>query len=151
MSDLQQGIRSLSFHLDVEEGWPPVAVESLPFYIDSGGYECQVAPLYIKDLAVGDSIEVACDESGTITSWRHLRRSNHSTIWLLRMKSPNNIPDVLRLLRELGCSTVGLESEGSYAIDVPGELKLSVVDEALAALDANAVAVAFPALRHPAV
>jgi hypothetical protein len=149
MSDLQQDVQSLSFQLEVEEGWPPVAVESLPFRVAGGGYECQVAPLYVKDLAIGDLIEAAYDEDGTVSTWSHLRRSNHSTIWLLRTKSPNNLPDVLRRLRVLGCSTVGLEAEGSYAIDVPGELKLSVVDEVLATLDTNAVATAFPAIRHP--
>jgi hypothetical protein len=108
------------------------------------GYECQVAPLYVKNLAVGDSIQAVVDVNGAVDTWHHLHRSNHSTIWLLRLKSPNNIPEVLNRLRELGCNTVGLDSAGSYAIDVPGELKISVVDDVLATLDVDAVA-----MRHP--
>lgn len=142
-------VESLSFRLDVEGDWPPVALESLPFRTTPDGYECQVAPLFVKNLAVGDVIAVTAESENVVDMWHHVRQSNHTTVWLLRLKSPNNISEVLDELRAIGCSTVGLPEVGSFAVDVPGTVDIAYVDGILSKLDSAAVAVAFPALRHP--
>lgn len=149
MNSLNQRKISLNFPLSVEDDWPPVATESLPFYVVEGGYECRVAPLFVKDLSVGDviSAELGCDQE--VLSWRHVYRSLHSTVWLLRLKRPNTIDAVLAELRRLGCGTVGLDEAGCYAVDVPESIAMETVDKALENLDAGSVATAFPSMRHP--
>jgi Domain of unknown function (DUF4265) len=140
----------LSFPLDVEDGWPPVPVETLPFRPAVEGYIAAVPPLFVKDLSVGDVIDATLEEgSSRVSSWRHRAKSGHSTIWLLRMRQSATIDSVLGELRSLGCHTVRLEEAGAYSIDVPETVAMSPVDAALAELDELAVAVAFPSMRHP--
>jgi len=141
---------SLAFPLEVEEGWPPVAVEWLPFRVADEGYVATVPPLFVKDLSVGDVIEVRLEAGDQVQSWLHVARSGRTTIWLLRMQcsSTIDIDLVLAELRALGCNTVGLEEAGAYSVDVPDSVPIETVDFALAKLDSDSVAVAFPSLRH---
>jgi hypothetical protein len=53
---------SLMFELEVDDGWPPVAVESLPFKIKENGFLLLNPPLFIKGLSVGDDISVTIDD-----------------------------------------------------------------------------------------
>jgi hypothetical protein len=141
---------SLSFPLDVDDDWPPVAVESLPFAVTSRGYRALVAPLFVRDLSVGDVIAAEFDGEGRVRSWHHLERSRHTTVWLLRTDSRTaTIPSVLEALRTIGCATVTLQRFGCHAIDVPPTLPIQRVDALLEGLDESAVAVAFPSMRHP--
>lgn len=142
--------RSVSFPLDVEEGWPPVAMESLPFEVVPGGVKLLVAPLFVKKLSVGDVITVR-QRLGRVASWKHKQRSGHSTVWLLRTGSGASagIARVLKRLHVLGCSCSNGEQLGVYAIDVPPETPMAPVDAVLATLDAKKVAIAYPSFRHP--
>ena len=54
----------------------------------------------------------------------------------------------LTQLRGLGCNTAALEEAGTYSVDVPESVPIETVDAVLAHLDADAVAVAFPSMRH---
>lgn len=139
---------SLKFPLDVVDGWPPVAVESLPFSVLSEGYQALAAPLFVKDLSVGDVITPRFGDANTVDEWSHLSRSARTTIWLLRLKQSSGIDAALTELRALGCNTVGSAGGGCYSIDVPEAVSLESVDAVLAALDGDAVAVSFPSLRH---
>lgn len=139
----------LKFELNVEDDWPPVAVECLPFQKTERGYCTMAAPLFVKDLSVGDVILGRLTVENNFESWEHVSRSDHSTIWFLRLKTPNNIDSVLALLRNLGCNTVGLDSLGCYAVDVPADVQMADIDVILAHLDEVVVAVAFPSMRHP--
>ena len=142
---------SLGFVLDVEDGWPPVAVESLPFttgLIEE--YRLTKPPLFVKDLSVDDVIAVTeFDLEGNVVSWRHVVRSKRTTIWMLRLQQTEDIERALSELRTLGCNTVGLDSVGCYSIDVPERLEIEKIDPVLSGLDAECVAVAFPSMRHP--
>lgn len=142
--------RSLRFPLDVEDGWPPVAVECLPFTVVAGGLELQAAPLFVKKLSVGDVIRVVARKD-EVRSWKHRRRSKHSTIWLLETArgAKRQVAAVGKRLRALGCVTTTAEQLGVHAVDVPPEASLADVDAVLATLDGEKVAVAFPSLRHP--
>ncbi|MBK6881998.1 MAG: DUF4265 domain-containing protein [Flavobacteriales bacterium] len=144
----KQEVISLNFILDVHEGWPPVAVESIPSKSVSGGFEVLDAPLYVQGLSRGDVVRIDVGNSDEVIRWSHIVRSQHSTVWLLRLNTPNNIEDVLAKVRDLSCSTVSLPSQGSYAIDVPGDVKLERVEALLENLDSATVAVAYPSLRH---
>lgn len=139
----------LTFLLDVNDGWPPVGAESFPVRGVGLGFEVLHPPLFIKDMSVGDVIDANLDAEGQVESWRHRTRSEHTTIWLLRLNEAPEIADVLAKLRALGCFTVGGNLQlGSYAIDVPPTLPIKIVDEVLSGLDAERVAVAFPSFRH---
>jgi hypothetical protein len=140
---------SLKFGLDVEDGWPPVAVESLPFRVTETGYLALSSPLFVKDLSAEDVISASLSENNDVESWGHIGRSQRSTVWLLRLKTPNNINEVLALARAMTCNTAGVDSLGCYNIDVPAEVPITEIDAILADLDEDAVGVAFPSLRHP--
>lgn len=140
----------LKFRLESEEGWPPVGVEGVPFEETSGGFRALVPPIFVKDISVGDLIEVLKYSSdGYVLSWRHLLKSGHTTIWLLRLSEPSRIEEILEELRVLGCNTVGLKEFGCYAVDVPPDLEISLIDKILENADPQKVGVAFPSFRHP--
>ena len=139
---------SFSFELEVVNGWPPVTSETLPFKARDDGFALLTAPLFLKDLSVGDVLQIDFGENGCVQSWRHVERSTRSTIWLLRTAEPTGIKAVLYNLRQLGCNTVSLPSAGSYAVDVPEEVALEWVDRQLAKLMPDSVAIAYPSLRH---
>jgi hypothetical protein len=149
MSNIVPGQVPLVFPLEVDDGWPPAAVESLPFQKTPDGLLALVAPLFVKDLSVGDLIEAELGPERQVESWRHLARSGHTTIWLLRQARTGSIGPVLARLRQLGCATVSLEDAGAYSVDVPESVPIATVDAVLEELDSDAVAVAFPSLRHP--
>ncbi|WP_146646206.1 DUF4265 domain-containing protein [Labilithrix luteola] len=140
---------SLAFPLEVEDGWPPVAVESLPFRIASEGYVAVESPRFVRDLSVGDVIDATLEAGGDrVQPWRHVARSGRTTVWLLRLQPSGTIDTVLAQLRGIGCNTVTLEQAGTYSIDVPESVPIKTVDAALARLDHDSVAVAFPSMRH---
>lgn len=149
MSSPTGSIQRFDFPLEVEDGWPPVAVECLPFRVVPGGYVALVPPLFVKDLSVGDIIHVTREAGGCrVLSWRHVARSECTTIWLLRLRHSETIHVVLTELRKLSCNTVGAADLGVYSIEVPEAVPIETVDRILAQLDADSVAVAFPSMRH---
>lgn len=149
MNSVDSSTVSLKFPLNVVDGWPPVAVESLPFRLSTDGYHALVAPLFVKDISVGDVISAQLDHENLVESWQHLVRSGRTTIWLLRLKQPNRIDLVLTELRAIECNSVGLDAVGCYAIDVPETVPIDSVDAVLSTLDSDSVAVAYPSMRHP--
>lgn len=134
--------------LDVEDGWPPVALEGLPCRLVTDGYQVESPPLFIKGISCGDVISVERDDKGNVSQWAHVSRSGRTTIWLLRMEEPSGIESVLNQLRLLGCHTVQLPQYGSYAVDVPADCAIENVDDCLALLDESRVAIAYPSFRH---
>jgi hypothetical protein len=146
---METNSRSVSFPLDIEDDWPPVAVENLPFDVAEGGLRLLVPPLFVKKLSVGDVITVR-QRLGRVSSWKHKVRSGHSTIWLLRLKpdATRDIKLVLERVHALGCKSSRAPRFGSYAIDVPPEISIGSVDAVLGSLDDERVAVAYPSFRH---
>jgi hypothetical protein len=140
---------SLQFPLDIEDGWPPVGSESLPFDVVCEGLEALAAPLFVKNLSAHDILYVEKDEEGYVRWWKHISLSDHSTIWLLRIAQTDDISTCLDKVRLLGCNTASLEQFGCYSIDVPGSIAIAEVDEALSSLSDDEVAIAYPSMRHP--
>ena len=143
------GHAELQFRLGVEDGWPPVSVEGLPFRITASGYESTTPPLFVKGLSVGDVIAVELGENGLVESWHHISKSEHSVVWLLRMERTNQIEKVLEEVRAFGCRTVSLPAAGAHAIDVPESVLIEQVDRILGQLDPEKVAIVYPSFRHP--
>lgn len=139
---------SLNFPLQVEDGWPPVPVECLPCRRTDTGFEILAAPLFVHGISVGDVIAVRSGSDGSIEAWRHVHKSKRTTVWLLQVAVAPVIDGALARLRTLGCNSVGLQSWGCFAVDVPESVSLGDVDAILAELDEGSVAVAFPSLRH---
>jgi hypothetical protein len=139
----------LCFNLEVEDGWPPIAVEEVPSEKVSGGYKVLMPPLFVKDLSVGDVVTVLRDEKGYVDTWSHVFRSDRTTVWLLRLKNTPAIGEVLSDLRALGCNTVSLAAVGSFSVDLPADVPIASVDAILERLDRNEVGIAYPSFRHP--
>ena len=139
----------LSIILKVEDGWPPIAVECLPCTLVEEGARVEAAPLFVKDLSVGDVISVEQDFEGKVVAWEHVSKSNRTTIWLLRTaKSESDIDGILRALRSIKCNTVQLNEYGCYSIDVPESCPIEEVDALLAKLNQACVGIAYPSFRH---
>ena len=59
----------LTFTLEIDDDWPPVAVECLPFERVANGYRALSVPLFVKDLSVGDVIAPEFNDHGEVVSW----------------------------------------------------------------------------------
>ena len=138
-------MKHLTFRLEVEDGWPPVAAEGIPCADGRTGLRITVPPLFIKGLAVEDEIEVLDESDGQVLSWKTTKTSGHSTIWVLPNK--RQIEDELEELRALGCNTSVFPGGVVYAIDLPPHLAPSEVDKRFGPLRPQ-VALAYPAWRH---
>jgi len=139
---------NLLFDLKVEDDWPPVAVEGLPCTEIPSGYRVEAAPLFLKGLSAGDEISVSRSQAGHVSEWSYLRKSDRTTIWLLRISKPGDVSAALDELHRMNCNTAQLPAYGCYAIDVPGTCSISDVDAVLARLDPSQVAIAYPSFRH---
>ena len=140
---------SLHFAFDPEDDWPPIAVESLSFSRIDAGYRLLTPPLFINDLSVDDVIHAKLGQDHVVKSWRHVQRSQRTTIWLLRLNESDRIGPALAELRALGCKSMGLDAAGCYAVDVPSHVSIEHVNEVLESLNRDDVAVTFPSMRHP--
>lgn len=149
MTNAPEKTLNLLFSLDVEDDWPPVAVESLPFAEKSGDYQLLVCPLFVKGLSVNDVIRAKTDEDNNVIDWEHVFRSSRTTIWLLRQNLNNRIQQHLENFLGIGCAVVSLDKLGCYAIDVPENVSISAADKIIECFDPDEVAVAFPSMRHP--
>lgn len=142
-------MRTIPFALDVEDGWPPVALESIPCEMVGDAYRILDAPLFIKDLSNGDVITVGNWSDGAVVTWTHIHRSGRTTIWLGKGRPNDKLDKALHTLRVMGCNTVSSPATGSYAIDVPEEVAITDVDACLASLKGEDIAIAYPSFRHP--
>lgn len=143
-----QSTNKLKFILDVEEDWPPVAIEALPCTAQRGGFRIETAPLFVKGISNGDVVSVEFDANENVCRWEHLEKSARTTIWLLRIADSPDIDSILEQARSLKCNTTGLKQFGCYAIDVPAECDFADVDALFEGLDSEHVAVAYPSFRH---
>lgn len=150
MSDLPLASTTIELPiiLNIEDDWPPVAIEYLPCTPVAEGYLVEMPPLFVKGLSVNDVISVSHDSDGNVESWVHVRKSNRTTIWLLRIAKSDDIGPILKELRLLNCNTVQLQQFGCYSVDVPEDCAIQDVDACLARLDQSSVAVAYPSFRH---
>ncbi len=141
-------MEKLSFALDVDDGWPPVAVEHV--WCEKLGpiYELKNAPFFIHGLAVGDRFTAQPDAvNGCILEFTVLEPSGHSLVWVLERGDLR--PDEFKAkLLALGCSVESLPAFRLHAIDVPGTVEAKAVSGAVDGLESLGFALAFPVWRH---
>jgi hypothetical protein len=138
-------LKYLTFALEVEDGWPPVAAEGVPLAEEAEGLRVLAPPLFIKDLAVGDYIEVLEETGDQVHRWRSVKKSGHSTIWV--MPNKRDIRRELEELRSLGCGTASFPGDLVCTIDLPPNVAPAELDSRFGPM-APGVAVAYPAWRH---
>lgn len=137
----------LVFQLDVDDGWPPVAKECLRCVDVECGYQIQEPPLFIKDLSVGDVIEVVWGEEGEVVAWSHVEKSKRSIVWIM-VSGDYSVASEIECLKRLRCNVAEFEAYRYFAVDVPAECPVERLDECLDALSREEVSVVFPSFRH---
>lgn len=137
----------LMFVLDVDDGWPPVRKECLRCIDLEYGYQIQEPPLFIKDLSVGDVIEVVWGGEGEVVGWSHVEKSKRSIVWIM-VSGDDSVTSAIECLKRLRCNVAEFEAYRYLAVDVPAECPVERLDECLDALNREGVSVAFPSFRH---
>lgn len=140
----------ICFSLDIDDEWPPVAVECMDCNIVQDGLQVRVPPFFLKDLSVGDVIDVTKDEHGNVVTWSHRSRSSRSTIWIMLL-APRSIESTLDRLKAMQCNVERFAEYKLFAIDVPEDCPLSQVDACLEEIEGEDVVVVYPSLRHTEV
>lgn len=138
---------ALMFVLDVDDGWPPVAKECMTCTDCGPGYRIEVPPLFIRDLSVGDVVEVERNEEGEVVAWSHLERSKRSAVWIM-VSGDHSISEETECLKRLNCNVAEFSLFRYFSVDVPEECPVERLDDCLEALDKETVSPAFPSFRH---
>jgi hypothetical protein len=118
-----------------EEGYPPVAMESLwAKEVSTGLYEIDNIPFYVVGISFGDLVEATLDHSKLMTFVRLKQASAHSTIRVILFKKEART-ELVEKLEKLGCSWEGGSVSTFLSIDIPPEVifmsVLNVLDEGL--------------------
>jgi hypothetical protein len=141
-------MQKIGFALDVDDGWPPVAVEHV--WCEKAGliYELKNAPFFIKGLAFGDKFSAEPDSvNGYVFDFTVVESSGHSLVWALDagdLKFGEHTSEILAL----GCSIEGFPAFGLHAIDVPPSVEPRNASDALSKLEGLGFPLAFPVWNH---
>jgi hypothetical protein len=122
----------ITFELEPDEdGYPPVGSETL-WAIDLGNdtYRVRNAPLFVDGVSVADVVE-AHERRGTLTFAQVVHRGGHSTVRIFirdKDRLPSGVPDELT---RLGANLEHAADHNLIAVDIPAEVSLRAVCEAL--------------------
>lgn len=140
--------RKLQFALDIDGDWPPISSEAVWCDVLGTSFQLKNAPFFIKGLAVDDVFSAVEDPvNGHIFQFEVLNASSHSLVWILN-NTKADIGPFLAQLRELGCSTEGLERFSLYAVDVPPQVPEAALNDLLAVGENSGFSLAFPVWRR---
>jgi hypothetical protein len=118
-----------------EDGYPPAGSERLwALQVEEGRYKIDNIPFFARDLALGDIVSAIPEEGaeeGVLRYQQVLQPSGHSTFRIL-VNDESEVPEVCRLLEQLGCGTERSHLPRLVAIDIPPSVPLEAVREALA-------------------
>lgn len=118
-----------------EDGYPPAGSERLwAIRAGEGRYQIDNIPFFARDLALGDIVSAVPEEGadeGILRYHQVLEPSGHSTFRIL-VNDESQVPEVCGLLEQLGCGTERSHLPRLVAIDIPPEVSLSAVRDALA-------------------
>lgn len=138
----------LRFPLDVDDGWPPVAVEGLWCARRGTLFELENAPFFLHGLARADRFHAEVGaEDGLVLAFRLVEPSGHSLLWVLDQDGVEFAPSKGALLA-LGCSVEGFPRYGLHAVDVPPSVTPAAINALVDDLEERGLALAFPVWRH---
>jgi len=141
-------MEKVSFALDVEDGWPPVAVEHVWCERHDDLYKLVNAPFFIQGLAYGDKFTAVPDSvNGCVFEFTVVEPSGHSLVWVLDTETHAFGPVKHEVLK-LGCRVEGFPVFGLHSIDVPLSVDVTMLNDSVASLEARGFSLAFPVWRH---
>ncbi len=128
--------------LDVDDGYPPVDVESLwCLETEPGHFVLDNIPVFLLGVALGDVLETSLDlDTGTRRVHGVARSGGHSTLLAMFAADPVVPAEVGELredLRSLGCESEYDAGHGIAAIDVPPDVAITRVEELLNGREVN--------------
>jgi hypothetical protein len=132
-----------------EDGYPPVAVESLWAAPDSksSGYVIDNVPFFVRDVTIGDTVRVR-EEDGNHWFDGLVSRSQNSLIRVVFFDR-TTVDEISEQLVALGCSTEFLREHNIMAVSVPFSTNLADVQAFLQAeVSAGRVDFEEPILRQ---
>jgi Domain of unknown function (DUF4265) len=141
-------MEKVSFALDVQDGWPPVAVEHVWCEQLDGIYQLKNAPFFIQGLAYGDKFTAVPDSvNGCIFEFTVVEPSGHSLVRVLELEG-KSFDSFKQELLVLGCSVEGLPNFGLHSIDIPALVDAKTLNDSLGHMEACGLSLAFPVWRH---
>jgi hypothetical protein len=141
-------MEKLAFALDVEDGWPPVAVEHVWCEKYGASYRLQNAPFFVKGLAVGDRFSAEPDAvNGCIFEFAVLETSGHSLVWIIE-QAELDIHSHDEELAALGLRVENFPQCRIHAVDVPASVERHAVNALVDRLEGLGFLLAFPVWRH---
>lgn len=136
------------FDLNVLEGWPPVAAESLHFEKVSNGYKLKSIPFFVKNVAYDDVLELDIFDGTRAVIKNIVTKSCNSTVWVYFREGVNE-DEILPSLKALKIGVEGGALAGYYSLNLPKELSIKDFDNQFGTLEKEGfVEMAYGALRH---
>lgn len=110
-----------------EDGYPPVAVESLWAEpgVKAGEYVIDNVPFFVRNVTIGDAVLVR-EEDGNLWFDGILSRSQNSLVRVVFFDH-NCVESVGRRLVAMGCSTEYLREHNLMAVNIPRDITLTDV------------------------
>lgn len=115
-----------------DDGYPPVAVESLWANPTSDGYIIDSIPFFASDATHGDRVMAHRGEGDALWFDAVLQRSENSLVRVVFF-DVNSQDEVVDYLTALGCGTERMQQFKLLAVDVPQEVPLTEVQSYLQA------------------
>jgi hypothetical protein len=141
-------MEKVSFALDIDDGWPPVATESIWCKRIAGNYVLDNAPFFIKGLACGDEFAATPDSvNGCIFEFNIVKESGRSVVWAMNT-AKLDIDPFIDALESLQCFVEGFPQFSLLSIDVPPTIDLSRFDALVSKWESDGLHFAYPTWRH---
>ncbi|AMM22076.1 hypothetical protein AX769_20395 [Frondihabitans sp. PAMC 28766] len=126
--------------LEVVDGWPPVAVETLDSWREEGDTAVvESIPVFALDLSRGDTALTSPGPDGILRFEGRTRRGGHATFRFITLEGDEPVRPVVERLRQLGADVVPTSFPALWALDVPPEAHVETVHAALAEAAARGV------------
>jgi hypothetical protein len=109
-----------------EDGYPPVAVESVWAQPTGRFFRIDSIPFFTRDATVGDVVRATADPSGALW-FSGVEKSSGNSLIRVVLFDPNFSDVVANGLKALGCGTEGMKVYKLLAVDVPEGVELGGV------------------------
>ena len=136
------------FALDIEDGWPPVGVESVWCEKVGDNYRLKNVPFFIPDIARDDVFYAEIDPVNKhVFDFEIIESSGRSVVWFMN-NSDLNISKFKEKLTQLGCSVEGFPKFSLSSIDVPPDIDFDALENLVDHYENKGLDFAFPVWRN---